>query len=288
MLGYYGRNTHVQKFITNFPKDKVTLGENVIYNLDTLQHILMWNIKNDIYFYRFVIEQIYPLYDTYPLYSLPNWNVILEKLQDIGRFVVQNNIRLTTHPSLFNVLGSEKKQVIWSSVKRLDSISIFMDLMGLPANDFYCMNIHVGSAFDGKENSLNRFVTNFKKLYDTTRQRVVVENDDKPSMFSVKDLMYLHKEIQTPITFDFLHHTFHSDGLTEKEAYLMAYDTWKTVPKVHITSSVLNENNAEKNPRKHANFLYEVFNDYNKNVYMMIESALSLEALLKYRKWNIL
>lgn len=46
------------------------------------------------------------------------------------------------------------------------------------------------------------------RLSPNCRARLTVENDDRPSMYSVPDLMYLHKLIGIPIVFDFHHHKF--------------------------------------------------------------------------------
>jgi UV DNA damage endonuclease len=44
-------------------------------------------------------------------------------------------------------------------------------------------------------------------MLDTAyRARLVVENDDKGSMFSIRELLELHKMCGVPLTFDFHHH----------------------------------------------------------------------------------
>jgi UV DNA damage endonuclease len=63
-----------------------------------------------------------------------------------------------------------------------------MDLMGLPQSTEYPINIHLGGAYGDKESSMIRFCENFKSLSESAKKRLIVENDDKASMFSVKDL----------------------------------------------------------------------------------------------------
>ena len=49
---------------------------------------------------------------------------------------------------------------------------------------------------------------NFERLPNSVKHRLTVENDDKASMYSVKDLMYIHERIGIPIVFDYHHHKF--------------------------------------------------------------------------------
>ena len=65
---------------------------------------------------------------------------------------------------------------------------------------------------------MDRFCKNFEKLSPSVQGRLIVENDDKESMYSVKDLMYIHERIGIPIVFDYHHHKFCTGGLTEQEA----------------------------------------------------------------------
>lgn len=299
ILGYYGKNNFVEakgyKFIiprfypswsVRSEKNKTELGIAVENNVNTLYEVIKWNIENDIYYYRFVFEYINDYYNWVPITELPNFNKIETVLKKIGKYILDNNFRLSTHPALFNVLSSDKEKVVKNTIKNLNAHSIFFDLMGLPANDFYPINIHVGGATGSKSDALRRFIESFDKLYDTTKKRLVVENDDKPSLFSVKELIYLHENIGIPICFDYLHHSFYDGGLTEEEGLKLASSTWKTFPVVHITSTILNENQTAKNPRKHADFLHESFDDHGINLYAMIEAKESLKSLLKYRGYG--
>jgi UV DNA damage endonuclease len=89
------------------------------------------------------------------------------------------------------------------------------------------INIHVGGAYGDKEAALERFCENFELLSNSTKKRLVVENDDSPNEYSVKDLIRgVHLKLGTPITFDYFHHKFNTGGLTEEEALIAAAATW--------------------------------------------------------------
>ena len=58
--------------------------------------------------------------------------------------------------------------------------------------------------------AMDRFCKNFERLSESVQGRLTVENDDKESMYSVKDLMYIHERIGIPIVFDYHHHKFNT------------------------------------------------------------------------------
>lgn len=66
-----------------------------------------------------------------------------------------------------------------------------------------------------------------------------MENDDRASLYSVKDLMTVHKLCGIPIVFDFHHHKFCTGDMSQEEAFKLALTTWpKGVrPMVHWSES---------------------------------------------------
>ena len=75
--------------------------------------------------------------------------------------------------------------------------------------------------------SAARWRKNWFRLSDRCRARLVVENDDKASLYSTQmlyDLIY--SELGVPITFDYHHHKFHSSDLSEEQALKLASTTW--------------------------------------------------------------
>ena len=91
-----------------------------------------------------------------------------------------------------------------------------------------------------------------RKISPSVQGRLTVENDDKESMYSVKDLMYIHERIGIPIVFDYHHHKFCTGGLTEQEALELAISTClKDIkPIVHYSESkALHEENEKLKPQ---------------------------------------
>ena len=158
-------------------------------------------------------------------------------------------------------------------------------MMGFEPSNYNKINIHVGGAYGDKEAALIRFCENFELLSDSTKKRLVVENDDSPNEYSVKDLIRgVHLRIGIPITFDYFHHKFNTGGLTEEEALIAAYATWpKGVTQCcHYSESRRKEKLDESiRPQAHSDIIYEKINTYGLEPDIVIEAKLKEQAIFK-------
>jgi UV DNA damage endonuclease len=164
-----------------------------------------------------------------------------------------------------------------------------LDLLGLYNSPFNKINIHCNGVYGDKIASMQRFCDNYDRLSHSVKSRLTVENDDKASMYSVKDLMYIHERIGIPIVFDYHHHTFNTGGLSEQEALELAMSTWTNyiVPVVHYSSSKPKESgNPKDKPQAHADYILEKINTYGYDVDVMLECKAKELALLEYRNIN--
>jgi len=113
-----------------------------------------------------------------------------------------------------------------------------------------------------------------------------VENDDKASMYSVKELYEgIYKRIGVPVVFDYHHHRFCDGGLTEQEALELAMSTWpkEIVPVVHYSESRSIEQEDEKiRPQAHSDYVYDYIDTYGNEVDVMIEAKHKELAVKKY------
>ena len=122
-------------------------------------------------------------------------------------------------------------------------------------------------------------------LPDSVKTRLTVENDDKASMYSVKDLMYIHKRTGIPIVFDYHHHQFCTGGLSEQEALELAITTWPSgiKPIAHYSESKsLHEGNIKIKPQAHSDYIENLPNTYNNNIDIMVESKAKELSLLDF------
>ena len=206
--------------------DYELIGERALANATDLLHYLKWNKEHGIKLFR-VGSELFPWHDHYELNQLPQIKEISERLFEAGEYARKHDIRLTTHPGPFHVLGSPNQAVVEKSIIGLERHSEMWDLMGYEPSFENKINIHVGGAYGNHEATAIRWIKNWHRLSDSLKARLVLENDDKPSMWSTKMLYdFFHTKIGIPITFDYHHHTFHPDGLSEKEALELARSTW--------------------------------------------------------------
>lgn len=258
------------------------VSELTLKNLDDLQKILEWNLKNDISVYR-MSSDMFPCLGFYKIEDLPNIKLIESKLRKSGKFAMDNGFRLSFHPSHFCILASENERVVLNAIDELDKHSQILDLMGLEQSTFYPVNIHIGTTKPGREEACQKFCQNFELLSDSCKKRLTVENDDSPNQYSVKMLYdWVHTKINIPIVFDSFHHKLNSGGYSEKDALNLAISTWKTKPLCHHSSSRKEFEDISAKSEAHSDFLYEKFNDYDNSLDIEMECKMKDIALKKY------
>lgn len=258
--------------------------ELALQNVRDLIEIIKWNHKNGIHFFR-ITSNLFPWASEYELSDLPDYNKIKCLLNGAGLLCKKYNQRITCHPGPFNVLVSPNEKVVENTIKDLTIHGEIFDLMGLSRTTYNKINIHCNGVYGDKISAMDRFCKNFELLPDSVKTRLTVENDDKASMYSVKDLMYIHERIGIPIVFDYHHHKFCTGGLTEQEALEMAISTWPKdiTPVVHYSESKsLHENNNKIKPQAHSDLINKMPNTFGYDVDVMVEAKSKELSILSY------
>ena len=258
--------------------------ELALQNSRDLFHILKWNVENGIKLFR-LSSDFFPWASEYKLEELPHYLRIKTILEGCGNYAKKNGLRLTSHPGPFNVLTSPRENVVENTFKDLTLHGEIFDLLGLERTHYNKINIHCNGVYGDKKSAMDRFCENFDKLPDSVKSRLTVENDDKASMYSIKDLMYLHERIGIPIVFDYHHHKFNTGGLSEEEALKLAISTWPEgiTPIVHYSESkALHEENNKIKPQAHSDYINKLPNTYGTAVDVMVESKAKELAILPF------
>jgi len=245
-----------------------------LLNVLDLQKILEWNVQHGIYFFR-LSSNVFPWASEYQLTELPDYEAILAACQRSGAYAKQHGIRLTSHPGPFNKLASPKERVFQNTKRDLEIHGEFFDMLGLPRNHYAKINIHVGAAYNDKPTALYTFKKNFDRLPDSVKTRLTVENDDRESLYSAKELYEgVYQDTGIPIVFDYHHHTFCTGGLSEKDALEIALSTWgKVKPVVHYSESRAEEQkDAKIRPHAHSDYVNGPIDDYGYDLDVMIEA----------------
>ena len=292
-LGYSCINmTMGKKITTNRSMVKKTLNakgldyvsELTLLNARDIIKILQWNKEHKINFFR-LSSAIVPWGDKLELTQLKDYKAIKSALKEAGDYAKENGIRITSHPGPFVVLTSPKDNVVHNAICDLELHGKIFDMMGLSQTPYNKINIHCNGVYGDKKSAMDRFCENFKKLSKSVQSRLTVENDDKATMYSVKDLMYIHNKIGIPIVFDYHHHTFCTGDLSEEEAVKLAASTWPKdiTPVVHYSESkALHENNKKIKPQAHADYINSLPNTYELELDIMVEAKAKELAILPF------
>jgi UV DNA damage endonuclease len=262
------------------------VSELALANSKDVLKILVWNKNNNIKFFRLSSAMV-PWGDGLDLTTLKDYNEISTALRRAGDYAKANGIRINSHPGPFNVLPSPNELVIQKTFADLELHGKIFDMMGLSKTHYNNINIHCNGVYGDKQSAMDRLITNFKRLSPSVSKRLTLENDDKASMYSVKDLMYIHKHTGIPIVFDYHHHQFCTGGLTEEEALKLAATTWPKDIKqeVHYSESkALHENNPKEKPQAHSLYINSLPNTYGLDLDVMVEAKGKELAILPFIK----
>ena len=261
------------------------VGELGLQNLKDLYQILQWNERNGIKLYR-IGSDIFPWSSEYEYKDLPQYSEVCKVLKTIGDYATKVGQRLSFHPGPFNILGSNKPEVVQRTMVDLRHHSEIFDLMGFEPSVYNKINIHIGAAYKDKYAVLKDWCTNYQKLDENTKKRITLENDDKQSLFTIYDLYHhVHSVVGVPLVFDYHHHSCYPGDLSHHEALKLAISTWPEgiKPVVHYSSCRQIED-PKARVQAHADYIYEKIDTYGENIDIMLETKAKEKALLEYRK----
>ena len=259
--------------------------ELTLANAIDLDRIIDWNILNGFNFFR-ITSGLAPWKSEYDWTDLKDLDDIKMYLHSAGVKAKTHNLRITSHPGPFNVLTSPHQHVVDNCVNDLTMHGDVFDMMGLTRTHFNKINIHIGGAYGDKPASMERFCKNFNLLPESVKSRLTVENDDKASMYSVKELYNgVYSNIGVPIVFDYHHHKFCDGGLGEQEALELAISTWPEgiTPATHYSESRREEQGDDTiRVQAHSDYIYDKINTYGNDIDIMVEAKRKELAVQKY------
>jgi len=174
------------------------LEEIINHNLNILDKVIDYNIENNIKLFRISSDII-------PFGSLKECidykNIFKNKLEEIGKKIKKNNIRVSMHPGQYTVINSNKEEVVSKSIKDLIYHCDFLDSLG--TNSSSKIILHIGGVYGNKEEAVERFIFNYNKLNSNIKKRLVIENDDKS--YNIFDVLKISSITNIPVVFDNLH-----------------------------------------------------------------------------------
>ena len=258
-----------------------------LQNCKDLFEIVKWNNENGFPFFR-ITSNLFPWSSEYKLKDMPDHQEICDVLDEVGKYVADNSMRITSHPGPFNVLTSPHPHVVTNCIKDLSIHGEVFDMMGLSRTPYNKINIHIGGAYGDKESAMARFCVNFERLPDSVKSRLTVENDDKATMYSVRDLYDgVYTRIGIPIVFDYHHHQFCTGDLSEQQALELAITTWPEgiTPATHYSESRRDEQKDETiRVQAHSDYVLNKIETYGNEIDVMVEAKAKELAVQKYKE----
>ena len=199
------------------------------------------------------------------LEDLPEYGFIKYEIDKLKKTIKDTGIRISAHPSEYITLTSEDPKALQNSITDLETHADIFDRLDLPQSYYSPLNIHVRKDGDPIDIS-TRFFTNFDRLSDSVRKRLVLENNDNANgVWSIKNLhTHFHQTRGIPLTFDNLHHKILHSNMTEEAAFNLSYSTWSVQPIFHYSE-------GKNNTRAHSDMALSLPVNYNKDVMFDVE-----------------
>lgn len=207
------------------------------HNVAHLLKVLKWNVDHGILLYR-VSNDLIPLASHSDFLRDFTWRwdkdvEILESLEAIKAFVLENNVRLTMHPDPYVVLNSQKKDVFERSVRSLNHMATLLDYIG--GTDLV---IYIGGQYGNAKEAIRVFEERFNDLNDFAKEKIRIKNDE--SLYTLSQCIEVGKDLNIPVVFDYHHykcnHTKWEDLNELTREVVMTWDESDRLPLVHIAS----------------------------------------------------
>jgi UV DNA damage endonuclease len=199
------------------------------------------------------------------LEDLPNFEGIRDNIKLLSAAIKETGIRVSAHPSEYITLTSDDPIKVKHSIVDLEFHNEIFERLDLESGYYNPLNIHIRKEGD-PDQLCNIFMKNFELLGDGVKSRLVLENNDTGSTWDVIALKkYFWQHYNIPVTFDNLHHKMLNKGVSEKDAFFEAYETWKNiVPIFHYSE-------GKDNGRAHRDMAEGLPENFGKNVFWDVE-----------------
>lgn len=243
--------------------------KNIIeYNLDLLDESIEYNNVNNIKLFR-ISSDLIP-FGSSNLNKFDWRSYFYSKFKSIGDKIKKYNMRVSMHPGQYTVLNSIRDEVVLNSINDLIYHCDILDMMGLD-----CTNkivLHVGGIYGDKELSIKRFISNYYKLNDNIKCRLVIENDDKS--YNICDVLKISNDTGIPVVYDNLHNMINKyDDNDDYHWISKATSTWKEIDgpqKIHYSQQDISKKKGSHSKTIDVNIFKKFISNLN-NIDIILE-----------------
>ncbi|MDD3839775.1 MAG: UV DNA damage repair endonuclease UvsE [Clostridia bacterium] len=178
---------------------KTKLSELICYNLNSLENIIDYNIKNKIKLFR-ISSDLIP-FGSSPVNSIQWWDMFASRFSEIGEKIRNSGMRVSMHPGQYTVLNSPDQQIVKRAIEDLKYHNRVLDNLGV--GEEHKIVLHIGGVYKDKKQAIDRFIMNYRRLDQAVKQRLVIENDDKS--YNIGEVLEIGSILNIPVVFDNLH-----------------------------------------------------------------------------------
>lgn len=197
-------------------------------NLNDLEQMLLWNIDAGIRLFR-IGQHLIPFasHTDFP-YEWATYHT--ERFRQIRKLAKGAELRLSMHPGQFINPGSPNEEVAERSLAELHYSATVLDL--LEAKDGVIV-LHLGGAYGDKPSAMRRFIEVMREESQINRY-LALEVDER--VWTLAEVTEVASALGVGAIVDNLHHRLNPGDLSLEEAIKLARPTWKTRPKLHLSS----------------------------------------------------
>lgn len=198
-------------------KEEEKITDVIWHNIRLLREIIEYNIKHNIYVYR-VTSDLVP-FCTHPYVAEIYKEKVLNNEEMYGHFAAiramqeEYNLRISIHPSQFNVLSSPRTEVVERSVKEINAQAEWMHI--LKGKNVV---IHVGGSYGDKKAAIERFKSNLKYV---DQNLISIENDDKT--YNAEEVVDICQPRSLKWVYDYHHNRCHPGDTREVKQLVKEY-----------------------------------------------------------------
>ena len=208
---------------------------------------------------------------------------IAELSSSISELISKNDLRLLLYIGKEYFLASQLDKATENTIRLLNKLSEILDIIGVNTPS---ISVRVGSAYGNRRSTMDTFCERVGLLNPSVREKLCVMNDDKPSLFSVTDLLSgIYYKSGIPICFRLLPHQFNDGGLSIREALFLACSTWEKGQRpifIHSESSDVNDFGVPVS-NKTSDYLKHRIPTFGLDVDVIVDSPSREDSCLKYR-----
>lgn len=161
-------------------------------------------------------------------FDVLDFNIYQEDKSQINSYL-QKGIRLAIYIKGKKYLTSESIQEVQESHTQIIQCLDFIKNLDVTDPQQFPIILHIGGAKGDRRGTMEDFCKKIETLFlPEDIERISVVNDEKPSLFSVKDLLPgVFYKIKMPIVFRSTSYPTNQGNLTLNESLFLAASTWK-------------------------------------------------------------